>query len=139
MARNSNAVEGFGFTTRGVECHCEELLQEGISLLLLLMALVVSPAAIAQSSTGLVNGPAKDSTGGVVPGTTINLLNVETKVVRHTLTNSNGYFEIQNVEPGTYTLEVTTTGFKKNAIPPFPVDVNQTVTQNQVLALGETS
>src|ERR1700733_13142805 len=138
MARNSNAVEGFGFTTRGVKCHCEELLQEGISLLLLLMAMVVSPAAIAQSSTGLVNGPAKDSTGSVVPGTNINLLNVETKGVRHTLTASNGYVEIQNVCPGTYTLEVTNR-LQEECHSALPVDVNQTVTQNQVLALGETS
>jgi len=109
-------------------------------ILLLLVLVMLHPVSLrAQSSTGSVNGTAKDSTGAVVPGATVSLLNIETKVARHTLTNSDGNFEIQNVQPGTYTLEVTMAGFKKNAVPPFPVDVNQTVTQNQILALGEVT
>lgn len=60
-------------------------------------------------------------------------------MVRHTESNEAGAFTLLNVQPGTYSLKVTMTGFKTNQSPAFPVDVNQSVTQNQVLQTGATS
>ena len=69
----------------------------------------------------------------------IDLIGTDTGVVRHTESNEAGAFTLLNVQPGTYSLKVTMTGFKTNQSPAFPVDVNQSVTQNQVLQTGATS
>ncbi len=104
-----------------------------------LLALGGAAAAAGQTSAGTVTGIVADTSGAVIPGANVDLENTETNVVRQTLTNGAGNFTILNVQPGTYTLRVAMKGFKTNAAPPFPVDVNQTVTQNQTLVAGATT
>ena len=82
--------------------------------LAVLFALGVSAApAIAQITTGTVLGTVKDSTGGVVPGATVVLINEArgTKTVP-AVTNATGDYVIPNVTPGTYTVEVTMDQFR---------------------------
>ncbi|HET7217474.1 MAG TPA: carboxypeptidase-like regulatory domain-containing protein, partial [Vicinamibacterales bacterium] len=72
----------------------------------------VVPAA-AQITTGTVLGNVKDSTGGVVPGATVVLINEArgTKSVP-AISNATGDYVFPNIQAGTYTVEITMDGFR---------------------------
>ena len=77
-----------------------------------LFALMIPAHAWAQVSTGTVTGTVKDGQGGVVPGATVTLTNErQGTVLAPAVTSSTGDYVFPNVPTGTYTLEVTMTGF----------------------------
>jgi len=98
--------------------------------------LLVSGAVIAQSSLGSVQGTIKDSTGAVLPGATVVLVNQATNVRSERVTNSSGSYAFVNVRPGTYALTVEMQGFSKAEVPGLTVGVNETVTQQISLQIG---
>ena len=56
----------------------------------------------AQILYGSVVGTVKDSTGSVLPGATVTIVNKETNLTREAVTNSDGAYSIINVQPGPY-------------------------------------
>jgi len=108
-------------------------------LLLVLMMLTASSAVTAQTSMGTVNGTVTDSSGAVLPGATVTLANEGTNIqsVRHT--DDSGYFTFVNVRPGTYSLTVELQGLKTAQVSGFVVGVNETVSQNLALDVGDVS
>lgn len=105
--------------------------QGGVILTVVAMCwLPICPAARAQLSSASVNGTVRDSTGAVIPGANITLLETSTATARTTESNSDGNYAFVDVAPGNYTLEVVKQGFstaKQNA---FVLYVNQTATFN---------
>ena len=65
----------------------------------------------AQQLTGTISGTAYDQSGAVVPKATVVLKNESSGDVRTTTTGSDGHFVITAVQPGTYSIEVSATGF----------------------------
>jgi len=100
------------------------------------LAITVSPV-FAQSTGGRILGRVADPTGAVLAGVTVRLLNPGTGVVRDTNTNSSGDYTFVEVAPGTYLVEFEQTGFKKVVQKDVTVNVNQVVTLNSVLQLGQ--
>lgn len=98
--------------------------------------------ALAQTSnTGTVTGVVKDEKGGVVPGATVTLINLGTNAERTATTSSEGVYEISQLVPGTYKLEVSATGFSKAVVENVVVQVLQRTTispELKVGAIGET-
>ena len=90
-----------------------------------------------QTTAGAVNGTVRDSSGGVVPDAKVELKSESTGAEVSSTTNSNGYFTFVNVQPGGYTLSATATGFKKALQALFSVGVNETVTHNFSLSVGD--
>lgn len=60
---------------------------------------------------GTITGTVTDSTGSVIVGASVSVINVETNVTNDSVTNSTGYFEVDNLNPGTYRIQVTASGF----------------------------
>src|SRR5277367_4039588 len=68
----------------------------------------------AQATTGEIHGVVQDPQQAVVPGAKITLTNVgESAVVRQVETQADGNFLLTPVLPGTYSLTVEASGFKK--------------------------
>jgi hypothetical protein len=103
---------------------------------LLLALLMVPGLVVGQTSMGAVNGTVTDSTGAIVPGATVTLVNESTNVRSERVTNGSGYFTFVNVRPATYTLSVALSGFSKAQVSPFSVGVNETVARNVTLQVG---
>ena len=83
-----------------------------LALLLFTMLASVIPAS-AQLTTGTLTGTLKDAQGGVVPGATVTLTSEgKGTQLSPAFTNANGDFVIANVQPDTYTIQVTMEGFK---------------------------
>src|SRR4051812_7058591 len=80
------------------------------SLVLLLLA---ATAAFPQIQTGRIVGVVYDPNKAVVPGATVTITNHETKVAQRFLTNGAGNYVAPSLDPGTYDLSVTSSGFKK--------------------------
>jgi hypothetical protein len=100
---------------------------------------LISPvAASAQQLTGSVEGIVRDSSGGVVPGASVQLSNTATGIVQTQTTGPAGAYLFSTVQPGAYRLTVELTGFKK-ASQDFDVELNKTVKADIILAVGETS
>ena len=76
------------------------------------LSCALTPPGYAQTAAaGDVSGTVRDSTGGVLPGATLVLVNIETGVERTSVTNETGRFRIPAVPAGAYTLTVSLDGF----------------------------
>ena len=77
----------------------------------LLVAMVA--AASAQDFRGAVNGRITDESGGVLPGVSVVVTNMETKVASSTVTSETGGYSVLYLAPGTYIVAAELQGFKK--------------------------
>jgi len=86
------------------------------SVLLLAFLLATGPMsepAAAQSIFAAIVGTVGDATSAVVPGAKVTVTNVRTNERRQFTTNTLGQYEINNLFPGVYLLEVEMAGFNK--------------------------
>src|SRR5689334_7576458 len=88
------------------------------------------------SNTGTVTGVVKDEKGGLVPGASVKLVNVGTNAERTATTSSDGVYEITQLVPGNYRLEIQATGFSKYVQEPVVVNVLQRTSANADLKVG---
>ena len=61
---------------------------------------------------GSIVGLVTDATGSVVPNATVKITQQETNVARTVSTDSTGTYLVPTLNVGTYTIEVTASGFK---------------------------
>ncbi len=103
-----------------------------------LLAFVVLSFSLAsgQSTGGRVIGQVADSTGAVISGVTVTLVNEATGVRRDTKSDDSGNYSFVEVAPGNYHVETTMTGFKKNVRSGVTLLVNQVLTLNVTLQPG---
>jgi hypothetical protein len=81
------------------------------TLCALLVASLLPCALAAQETRGNISGTVRDPVG-VVPGATVKIANVDTKVSQTLVTNGSGYYEAPLLTPGTYDVSVQLPGFK---------------------------
>ena len=98
-------------------------LQRFVPLAMLFLALFPLSARpqspIRQSNSGTILGTVQDSTGAVIPGATVTILNPVTRYTRTATTDSAGRYEFKNLPFNSYHLSVVSTGFS-----PFATDVS---------------
>jgi hypothetical protein len=75
------------------------------------LILGVAPAAFAQFDTATVVGTVRDDSGGVIPGATVTLTNLDTGITAVRVTDENGNFEFQTVRIGRYRVTAELDGF----------------------------
>ena len=78
--------------------------------MLCLAVVITAPAAFAQFNAG-VQGNVQDATGASVPGATITLTNVATKISQVATSDANGVFRFASLGPGDYTVAASAKGF----------------------------
>ncbi len=67
------------------------------------------------TNAGEIRGTVADSSGAIVPGVRVTLLNTDTGVMRELLTNEAGIYDAVSILPGNYTLTFSKEGFDKLA------------------------
>src|SRR5580765_3755106 len=81
------------------------------SAAVLLVLLLLPPAAFAQFA-GAITGVAKDASGGVLPGVTVEAASPALiEKVRSVVTDATGQYRIVDLRPGTYSVTFTLPGF----------------------------
>ena len=100
------------------------------------LVLAVSTSAMAQTFTGGVRGAVRDA-GGVIPGVTVQLINEGNTQVREEVSNDQGEYNFAAVQPGTYTVRATLTGFKGYENKGVHVGTQQFITLDIPLEVGQ--
>ena len=104
--------------------------------LIVALAYPSSSALIAQSTYGAVVGIVTDSSGGVLPGVTVTLTEVQTNVVRTAASKDAGTYEFLNLTQGLYRVEFELQGFRKFESESFRVEARETKRISAALAVG---
>ena len=68
--------------------------------------------ALAQSGAGSIQGTVTDSTGAVIPGASVRVVNQATGVADNTKSNSVGFYEVPGLFTGTYAVSIGAPGMK---------------------------
>src|SRR3989442_198712 len=82
-------------------------------LWLLLLCAVFLVRVAAQTVTGVISGSVVDTSGAILAGAGVTLVNENTGDKRDQKTEADGSFVIAGVFPGRYTIRVEVTGFKR--------------------------
>jgi hypothetical protein len=103
-----------------------------------LFCLVSSALLLTQSTGGRLIGRVSDPSGAVLAGVKVTLTNDATGVNQQSTTNESGDYVFPQVAVGSYSVEFDQAGFKKNVSRGIKVDLNQIVTLNSTMQVGET-
>lgn len=104
-----------------------------------LAALFYTPVLLAQNVTGTISGTVADPSGAVIPGAHVTAENTGTGVKTESTTNASGDYAVRFLPIGTYRVTVEAKGFNSQVIPPFALEINQTVKMNTSLTVGSSN
>lgn len=107
----------------------------GLSLCLMFMA----RSGFAQIVNASLSGTVTDATGAVIPQASITATNVATGVAARTASDESGYYILPSLVPGNYRLKVEKTGFKSTVLTGITLQVDQKVTQDVRLEVGNVA
>ncbi|MDQ6677011.1 MAG: carboxypeptidase-like regulatory domain-containing protein, partial [Acidobacteriota bacterium] len=111
---------------------------KSLSKLSFCLLLVVLPLP-AQLTRGAILGAVQDPSGAVISNATVTIVSATTNQERSTVTNSEGFYRLAGVDPGTYTVRFSAPGFAEARVNRLEVTTSQEVTLNQRLSLGTTA
>jgi len=106
-------------------------------LALLLIGAAVPALAQSQAANGAIEGTVRDSSGGVLPGVTVALLNTDTGTQRIVVTSESGLYRAVLLPLGTYRLTAELAGFKKHEQAGIELSAGKTAEINVTLQVGD--
>jgi hypothetical protein len=106
--------------------------------MILLVVLLNCTSAWAQA-TAQINGTVRDQTGAVLPGADVTATQIETGIVRTTISNETGLYVLPNLPLGPYRLEVALPGFRTFVQSGIVLQVNSNPLINAVLQVGQVT
>ena len=110
-----------------------------VVLFALLAAAHTLPLRAQSGTSSALAGTVADPSGAMIPAAQVKATEVNTGAVRTVESNADGRFLISQVNPGTYRIEVRTSGFGVAVSQPTSVSVGQTAIVNFTLSLASTS
>ena len=109
-----------------------------VALGIVLSLVCPSGSAWAQTVSGGIRGTVVDSTQAVIPGATVTATNVDTGVVRTTVTSVEGIYNLASLPGGTYRVEAVLSGMKTEVREGVRVAAASVTTLNVTLEVGST-
>src|SRR5881394_3379607 len=103
---------------------------------LLAAVLLLSATAPAQEFRGTILGRITDSSGAVVAGAAIQVVNTDTNVAVATTANQDGNYQVPFLNPGNYKVIVDHAGFKRTERQNIRVSVTAQVALDFALEVG---
>lgn len=106
-----------------------------------ILVMVAAPSIWAQGVSGSasVAGTVTDTTGAVIPGASVVLLNVERGSEQEVSTNEAGNYAYPDITPGNYTVRVSSEGFQTREVTDLQVQVGQRAAVNVELEVGQVT
>jgi hypothetical protein len=103
------------------------------AVLATLVLLSTLAAASAQTGASQVSGVVKDSSGAVVPGASITIVNERTGMMRSAVTNEQGSFVVPGLQASTYSVHATSPGMATTEIKSVALLAGESISVNPVL------
>jgi hypothetical protein len=95
--------------------------------------------AMAQQTTGDILGTVTDGTGAVVAGAKVTVENLGTREHRMAVTSNGGDYVVNLLNPGTYSVTVTASGFRTFAVSSVALAAGDRTRVNAQMSVGSTS
>ncbi len=105
---------------------------------LVLVAFIASLPALAQSTNAIVSGLVLDPSGKPIVGADVEMVNDATEIRYPSATNGEGIYQIPNLPPGPYRLQVSKPGFKTLIKPDIVLRTEDALAINFTLPVGAT-
>jgi len=119
--RNTRTAKGLGLVLAG----------------LAILSFALPAPVVAQAVSGTILGVVKDSSGAVVPGASVTLVNTGTGLSRTVVSDGKGDYTAPSLPTGNYTVSAEMSGFKKVALANVHLGVDQKVRIDIKLDLGD--
>lgn len=116
---------------------CRSLLRLATVTFVALFA--VSVASAQNTNAGAITGTITDTMGAVVPKATVTVTNQGTKDVRTATSTNHGFYTVENLPDGNYTVTTTLAGFQQSTIRNLHLDPGQRRGQDVKLTVGDVS
>ncbi len=107
-----------------------------IGLLLVIVSLITSTVPAQVTTSGRLAGSVVNSQGAAIPNAQVVAKNDETGAELKVIANDYGSWSIPSVQPGTYTVTITSSGFKSTVVQNVKVDLGTVQTVNATLEVG---
>src|SRR5256885_3301252 len=104
--------------------------------ILIVLCLVRESLVVHAAVTGTISGFVRDPSGAAVPGVNVTGKMVEQQITRTVQTNSEGYYTLVAMPPGTYEITFEITGFQKQVRSGVPLTVNENIRVDVSLVVG---
>jgi len=108
-------------------------------LVTIFVLLLLGAAAMAQETTGGLQGTVKDQSGAFVSGARITVLGSALVGSKTVTTDASGYYRLANLPPGTYSVTVNAEGFSAAKEEGLTIEVGHLPTVDFSLQVGKTS
>jgi Carboxypeptidase regulatory-like domain len=92
-----------------------------------------------QSNLAGISGVVSDPSGGSITGATVVALNIQTGISSNATTNSSGYYDIENLALGQYTVTIEHPGFRRYIRENITLTTGQQLGLDISLVIGNTS
>src|SRR5579864_1260731 len=110
-----------------------------VTSVILVVSLWLPATAHAQVVGATLSGTITDKSGAVIPQASISVKNIDTGIIRTSVTSAAGFYSVPNLLPGTYEIRTSASGFSSE----LKTGVTLTVGEQQVLdftlQVGQTS
>src|SRR5579863_10354143 len=100
---------------------------------------LLAGAAWAQLTTGTISGTVKDTSGALLPGTRVTVLNQDTGTPRTLETDAAGHFSASSLGLGNYRVTATRDGFQTQVRSGIVLTVSQEAVVDMALTVGAVS
>jgi len=102
-------------------------------------AILLLSAVSAFAQTARVGGRITDAQGGILPGATVTMTQVDTRLSSETVTNASGSYHFPALDPGAYHFEIRLAGFASWTRRDIVLTVGQGITLDATLELAGLS
>ena len=117
-----------------------KIIKVGIRTLVVLGVLLLTSFPVwGQERVGILSGTVTDPTGAVVPGVTVTVTNLTTRLSTTTQTGRDGTYRAQDLEPGRYSVVFEKTGFSRYEVPDLIVLVGKTLRVDAAMQVGSVT
>ena len=110
-----------------------------LSMPFMLAGLLLPRTTMAQVDMGSISGTVRDTSGAVIPGAKVTLINVDTGISISTTTGSEGRYTFSPIKIGHYSISVKASGFQTVQQNNVTVDVQQKVEVDLSLRVGQAT
>src|SRR6201999_2511766 len=100
------------------------------------VAVLLGPSGMAQVTTASLVGTVSDSTGAILPGATVTIVNLGTQETRTATTNSDGEYAFNLLPIGNYSVKVDASGFSSFSVPTVTLNVGDRQRIDARMAVG---
>ncbi len=107
--------------------------------LLLISALLAAVTAYSQIGTSTMTGRVTDTTGAVVPNVAITVVQTGTNFTFNAVTNDEGLYRVQSLQPGLYRVSFEAQGFKKAVRDNVELRTGDTLAVDMALQVGNVA